>query len=239
VVDGDVVEAATAVRFPLGHADAGRAKVVALGQQLVAHSPFSEIDCTGTRLGAARLDGTGPDQHEVVNTLLDGVDLIFDATASHAVGLFLGDCAAVLNLPFINVTTTSGCWGGRVMALWPHEGACFDCVYRHVDERNDDSIPVEERLIPPEQPGGEIRPLGCGDATYTGTSFDALAVVAVAVRAAASLLCNGAEGAYPPINWNLAIIWNRTHDGEPLAGRTFEFDLERHGKCDECKRRSG
>lgn len=239
VVDGDVVEAATSVRFPYGYADAGRHKSFVVKERLDMNWPLGDSSGAVMRLGAPRLSGGGTGQHELLNELFDGVDLIFDATGSHAVGLFLSDCAARLSVSFVNVTTTFGCWGGRVMALRPKDGACFDCVYHHVDDRNTDRTEPENRLIPPEQPGGEIRPIGCGDATYTGTSFDAAAIVAVGVRAAVSLLCDREDGAYPAMGWNVATVWNRTYEGFPLAGRTFEFDLERHEDCRECRRRSG
>ncbi len=239
VIDGDIVEAATAVRHPLGQGDAGRFKAIAMAERLNHHSPHGDATFLGARVGATRLDGRGTAQHDDLNEIFDGADLIFDATGSHGVGLFLSDCAARLGIPFLNVTTTFGCWGGRVMALHPADGACFDCVYLHLDDRIKDGIPVEERLVPPEKPSGEIRPVGCGDATYTGTSFDAAAVVAVGVRAAISLLCVDTADAYPPIRWNVAIIWNRDPDGGTIAGRTFEFTLDRRDDCNECNRRSG
>lgn len=240
LVDGDVADAGTSVRFPFGYADAGRSKVQVAAEWLAAHSPLAEVDGDSMRLGAVRLSPR-PDaeQHGNLNRLLDGVDLILDATGSHAVGLFLSDCAAMMGVPFVNATTTWGCWGGRVMALRPKDGACFECVYCHIDDRESCDVPDEERLIAPEEPGGEIRPVGCGDATYTGSSFDAAAVVSVTVRAIVSMLCGGEEGAYPPMRWDVATIWNRTPDGAPLAGRTFEFELGRHEDCYECKRRSG
>ena len=81
--------------------------------------------------------------------------------------------------------------------------------------------------------------MGCGDSTYTGTSFDAASVVALGVRAAVSLLCDGQDGAYPAFGWNVATVWNRDHDGRPLAGKAFEFTLGRHKDCAECNRRFG
>ena len=36
------------------------------------------------------------------------------------------------------------------MALRPQDGACFDCVYLHLEDRNTEATPAEERLIPPE-----------------------------------------------------------------------------------------
>ena len=37
--------------------------------------------------------GHGLAEHDCLTELLDGADLIFDATGSHAVGLLLSDCA--------------------------------------------------------------------------------------------------------------------------------------------------
>lgn len=239
MIDSDVIDVGTSVRFPHGYRDAGRFKVPTLHRRLVENWPTTEPDGEVMRVGAPRLSEGGPGQHERLTRLLADADLIFDATGNHAVGLFLSDCAARIGVPLVNVTTTFGCWGGRIMALRPSDGACFDCVYLHVDDRNNEHTPPEERLIPPEQPNGEIRPVGCGDASYTGTSFDAAAVVALGVRAAVALLCDGQDGAYPSMEWNVATVWNRDQDGKPLAGRAFEFTLGRHQDCGECRRRSG
>lgn len=239
MIDCDVIDVATSVRFPHGYRDAGRLKVTTLHRRLVENWPTTQPEPHPMRVGAPRMSEGVPAQHELLNRLLADADLIFDATGNHAVGLFLSDCAARTGVPFVNVTTTFGCWGGRVMALRPRDGACFDCVYLHLDDRNNEHTPPEQRLIPPEAPNGVIRPVGCGDATYSGTSFDAVPVVALGVRAAVSLLCDGEDGAYPPMRWNVATLWNRTYEGDPVAGRSHEFVLDRHEDCTECARRSG
>jgi molybdopterin/thiamine biosynthesis adenylyltransferase len=239
IIEHDTIEAGTAVRYPLGYGDAGRYKVAALAEQLVLHSPLSDVGVALARIGATRIRGLGDSQHELLSPLLEKADIIVDATGSHAVGLFLSDCAAALDVPFLNFTTSWGCWGGRVMALTPRTGACFNCVYLHIRNQEGADVAPEDRLVPPEMPGGQVRPVGCADATYTGTSFDASAVVSVGVRATVSLLCGGREASYPGMEWNVATIWNRLPDGTPLAGRTYEFSVERHEDCDECTRRSG
>lgn len=240
LLDYDYSEPATSVRHPLGFTEAGRAKVVALGQNLVLQHPLTRVGGLATRIGAARIDGSGRSDVDLLNEFMDGVDLVYDATGDHGTGLFLCDLAFSFRVPYVAASTTLGAWGARVVLLTPHEGPCYACLLRYIEEEGArDAMPEEESLIPPADPEGEIRPVGCADATFTGTGFDVAPAALAGVRLAVSALCDGLPGAYPPTEWNVAILHLRDREGRSLAGRAFHHRIERHSECEECKRRSG
>lgn len=239
LIDHDYIEPATGVRYPLGYLDAGRAKIAGVGEHIIYNFPFSDLEGQAYRLGAVRTHGG----ESVVDRLLEFVnksDLIFDATGDHAIGLYLNDLAAQQDIPYVAATTTLGAWGGRVIAVRPNHGPCFECVRAHMrDQVQTPPTDPADSLFPPEDPDGEIRPVGCADATYTGTVFDSAPISAAGVRAAVSLLCEGADDGYPAIDWNVAVIHLRDEQGRPLAGQAHHHKLEQHPDCGECQRRFG
>lgn len=239
LIDDDWVEPATSVRYPLGFLDAGRLKIAALLEYLAAHYPHSAVEGRSLRLGRVRLDGSDEPDQTILAGLLDGTDLIYDAIGDHAVGRFLCDLAFRYGIPYVSASTTMGAWGGRVVVLRPGDGPCYGCLLHHIhDQEADEESLAPDSLIPPAAPDGEIRPVGCADATFTGAGFDALPVASAGVRAAVSVLCDGEDGGYPPIDWNVAVLRLRDEEGRPLAGTSFHHRLAQHPECGECARRS-
>lgn len=239
LVDHDYIEPATGVRYPLGYPDAGRAKVIGVGEHITYNFPFSHLEGRAQRLGAVRFQG-GESATPGFMEFVTAADLIFDATGDHAIGLYLNDLAAQHRIPYVAASTTLGAWGGRVVAVRPSEGPCFECIRCHMRDEEAAGVPdSSSSLFPLEDPDGEIRPVGCADATYTGTVFDSAPISAAGVRAAVSLLCEGTDNGYPAIDWNVAILQLRDHAGRPTAGTSYHHMLERHPHCGECQRRSG
>lgn len=239
LIDHDRAEPEISVRYPVGYPEAGRPKVLALGEFIVAHQPLVELDAHGLRLGAVRVDGEGRPQQELLGELLDGVDLIYDATGDHGVALYLCDLAFTLGVPYVNVSTSLGAWGGRVAVFRPEGGPCFECLLAHLrDQEAQQTVPVEERLAPPADPDGQRRPVGCADATFTGAGFDVAAVAMAGVRLAVSVLLEGEKQGYPPVDWNVAVMRFRDEHGRALAGEAFHRTVARHPDCGECERRA-
>lgn len=238
LVDHDRVEPATSIRHPLGYIDAGRLKAVGLEEHLATHHPLVDATVHPMRLGAVRSDGQGKPQQEVLDELLEQTDLVYDATGDHGVALFLCDLAFRLGVPYINVSTTTGAWGGRIAVFRPNGGPCFACFLAHLRDEETREVHVENRLSPPADPSGEIQPFGCADATFTGAGFDIAQIAMAGVRLAVSTLTETKERAYPSSDWNVATIRLRDEDGCALAGETYHHGLEIHPDCGECERRS-
>lgn len=240
IYDRDWVDPATSVRYPLGHVDAGRHKILAIRDHLAHHHPLVRVTGDSLRLGAARRDGDGTSENAVLDQMLQSADLLYDGTADHGTSLYLCEVALANGVPYVAVSTTHGGWGARVVRFWPDRGPCYECLMHHLaDEDRQGGVPVEERLTPPADPAGDIRPAGCADATFTGSGFDVAQAALAGVRLAASTLCEGVHGAYPQTGWNVAILHFRDASGAALACHAYHHEVERHRDCDSCRRRSG
>jgi hypothetical protein len=158
--------------------------------------------------------------------MLDGVDLLYDATAELTVNRVLSKLAAERGIPYILVAGTPGMWGGRVVRVLPKEDkGCWAC-YRYA---------TEEGVIPSpifDAKNGQVAPEGCRAPTFSGTNFDALEISMAGVRMAVSTLMEGVHGGYPSINWDIAVINLRDKFGAVIPPQWTTHHLLRHPKCD-------
>lgn len=222
VLDSDFVEAATTVRWAFGIPAAGVPKANAIKNFLDANYPYTEVVPYIHRVGGVL--GGGRSDLEVLNELLDGADLVYDATAEVGIQSLLSDLAAERRLPYICVSTTQGAWGGLVARVRPGRTAgCWRCLQHAL---TDETIPP-----PPAAPENEVQPAGCASPTFTGASFDIEEVALCGVRLAASTLL-GADGtAYPEADWDVGVVSLREGKGRLLAPRWDTFPLDRHPSC--------
>ncbi len=219
LLDGDHVEAGTGVRWPLGLDAAGLEKVGALTQHMYRNWPYTKVMGTSWRLGtAAEVSG---DELEILEQLLNGSDLVLDATAELGVQAALSDLARERGISYILSSATRGAWGGIVARFRPDGEACWYCL----------SLTMEEGAIeaPPEDPVGEVQTVGCASPTFTGTSFDLAPVSAMATRMVAMTL---APASYGSCDWDVAVYALRDADGAALAGCWTSYRLSRHARCD-------
>lgn len=218
LLDGDVVEAGNGVRWPLGLAVAGWGKAPAIHDLIHRDWPLTRTRFARWRLGTAV---AGEDHEgEALSTVLEGTDLVFDASASLVVQRYLADLANERGIPYISVWSTNGGWGGVVARIRPDGQACWLCL----------QLALNDRLIPhpPEDPGTRIQPAGCGSPTFTGTSFDLAPVWAAGVRLAVSTL---APDAYGAMDWDVAVVSLRDDRGGVIMPTWTTHRPGRHPRC--------
>lgn len=181
-MDPDRVEASTTVRWQLGLSAAGRLKVGATAQRIARDYPYTRFRADPHRLGQSSQRRTSRDrtEWEILDTFLDGADLVVDATAEIGVQQVLAALAHERRIPQLFASTTEGARGGLVARVLPEVSGCWMCLQLRIDEG---TIPA-----PPRELGGTVQPRGCGTLTFVGAGFDIQPVVAQAARVAAATL---------------------------------------------------
>lgn len=226
LLDEDYVDPGTIVRWPLGMTVAGKSKVESLRDFISANYPYTDVRAHRHRIGLPRESPEDPSDLDVLGRVVDGVDLIYDATAEVGLNHLFSDLAAERGISYMCVSTTFGTWGGRIIRIRPN-GQTRGCWMCHQHWLIEGKIPA-----PPEDPNGGVQPAGCGDPTFTGAGFDVATIALGGVRTAASTLSDGTNGAYPAIEWDVAVISLRDEHGHLLAPRWETFTLERHPACE-------
>lgn len=225
LLDHDLMEPATARRWPFGWPAFGLRKVTALRDRLGADYPWSHVDVQPWRLGAVDLPNPGWEpQRLLLEKALEGCDLVLDATAELGVNHFLSELARLRGLPYIMANATPGIWGGMVAQFLPgRTRGCWVCLRRALYGEN----PTIE--LPPADPEGEIQPPGCADATFTGSAFDTEEVSLEAVRMVAGAL-RAAHG-YPETDWDVSVLQLRGHDGRRRPPHWEGLQIAPNPKC--------
>lgn len=232
LLDDDVIDPGTSVRWPLGLAVAGRLKVETLKAFISEHYPYTKPEGYMRRLGMVRMNGARADE-SVLEEFTKGASLIYDTSAEFGVQYMLSEYARERRIPYVCVMGTQGGWGGWVIRIRPDQTAgCWSCFQAM---RIYDDLPE-----PPAAPMPEIQPVGCANPTFTGASFDLTHVALQGVRVAVSTLCAGAGDGYPAIGWDVAVISLRSKEGQLIAPTTQTFALSRHpgARCASAARHS-
>jgi molybdopterin/thiamine biosynthesis adenylyltransferase len=166
ILDYDVYEAGNAVRHVLPVTDAGQPKVPALTELCQAMNPFVEIRPLYGAIGGAQ-------RPEDLDLIVGDVDLVIDATGSHAVTRMLQTGCARQGTILVSAALGVGGYGARVVVLKPY-GPCFDCFLLALDD---------ETILPPLQgPPVLAIPAGCRDPAASCAGFDVTHAAAVAAR---------------------------------------------------------
>jgi molybdopterin/thiamine biosynthesis adenylyltransferase len=230
LLDGDVIDAATTVRWPLGLAVAGRLKVEVVAAHIREHWPHTRIGSIYQwRLGSIRNDAMQSEE-AILDGMLRNASLVYDATAEFGVQHFLSEEARARAIPYVGVSATLGGWGGLIVRIRPGQTkGCWSCLQA---ARNSGLIPN-----PPSDPAGQVQPAGCADPTFTGASFELAQVSMQAVRVAVATLTGGTPGAFPDFDWDVAIISLRSDTGQPIGPVVTTFTLERDATCPSCRNR--
>lgn len=220
LLDRDMVEPGTTVRWALGIPASGVRKAYALKEFIDANYPYTEVVPYVHQIG--NVLGDGPSDLEVLDSFLEGVDLVYDATAEVGIQHLLSALAAERGIPYVCVSTTPGAWGGLVARVRPgRTPGCWVCLQHALE---DESIPP-----PPADPEGGTQPAGCASPTFTGAGFDVSEVALAGVRLAVSTISAGEAGAYPDVDWDVAVVSLR--EGRLIAPRWDTFPLGRHPSC--------
>jgi len=203
LLDHDFVEPGNSVRWPMGLSAVGFPKVDALGQLLRTDHPFTNVELFRHRLGESAFVRSGRTESELdlLERLLDGVDLVIDASAEIAIQQLIATSADECGLPQLYLSATEGALGGIVASVQPYVGGCWMCLQTAFDDG---------RIhLPPHDSGRAVQPRGCASLTFTGASFDLAPIASQGARVAVEMMggsnhhrvdiCSiSAEGARPP-----------------------------------------
>lgn len=226
VVDHDSVDAATSVRWPMGFAVAGMPKVQVIEQFVSAHYPYCDVQPFVHKVGTTN-PGANLSDSEVVDALLEGSNLLYDASAEWGVQHYLSQCAREAGVPYVAVGGRQGGWGGVIVRDVPDSPGCWGCYQRHMADGVINT--------PPADPAGAVQPAGCADPTFTAAGFDLQQNAMMGVRLAVATLSRGEENGYPDMPWDVGVLSLRDADGTPCEPRWETFPLEPHPDCSACQ----
>ncbi|TAN20934.1 MAG: hypothetical protein EPN33_14210 [Acidobacteria bacterium] len=223
LVEPDFIEPGTVVRWPLGVVHSGEAKGWALNAFLRENFPRTKVTVSETRVGSAVSMG-GLDL-ATETRLLDGIDLVFDATADPGLHMLVSAMARARSLPYICAYSTHGGWGGRLVRIRPN--ATLGCWWCFLKNEDDGLLPT----LPEAPPMTLIQPQGCNLPTFTAAAFDVQEVSLAGIRLAVSTLLENCPGGYPATNWDVGTLTLRTPKGALCAPSWTVGSLERHPEC--------
>lgn len=221
IIDFDIVETGTIVRWPFGLTAVGKYKTDVIADFIKINYPYTKIVPIIHKIG----EEPNPEKRlDILESSLDNTDLIFDATAEIGVQHLLSDLAIERSIAYIGLSATAGNWGGMIFRIRPQvtEG-CWLCFMHHL---NDQSIPT-----PAADPAGLFQPIGCADLTFTGSGFDASIISLSGVRLAVSTLTAQQEKGYPSFDWDVAIVNLRDEQGGATVPVWKTFNLQKHPSC--------
>lgn len=234
LLDFDIVDPPTTVRWPLGLSAAGLQKTSVLAKFIKENYPSTKVEIFDHTIGSNPVEGNTKKFEETTTDrmaadfLIKQSDLLIDATAEEGVTNYLTRIAVRKKLPHVVLYATPGAWGGVVMRWLPNvtEG-CWNCM-KHWQNDNPDEY------VPPVDDQGLVQPPGCGDITFTGASFDLQQVSIAAVRMAVSLLCSKEENGYQLIENDWAVVKLVDDRGIPIFPSWKSQKLTRHSNCGYC-----
>jgi hypothetical protein len=224
VLDHDLVEGGTIVRWPVGLPAVGSFKTAVIEGTIKANYPRTLCQSFVQRLGAARpqLAEAMPNDFDVLARMFEGADLVIDATGEIAIQQLVADLARERALPQVFVWATEGAFGGAVVRCIPERTGCWFCLQLAIQDGSIEAPPREEI--------GTTQPRGCATPTFTGESFNLLPLVAQAARVVVGTLLDTL-----PIGQD-AFVMSFTRDGNEQAGAPTwtTSSLEKHPRCSVC-----
>lgn len=223
LVDGDHMEPSTARRWPIGWPAFARLKAEVLTDRLNGDYPWTEVTYFPEMIGRTAEPGVRR-QGETIEEILDGVDLVIDATAEMGVNHLLSEFCRLRKIPFVLANGTPGSWGGMV-ARFAEGTPCWMCFRTALYGAAAEQLP-----LPPADEGetGEVQPAGCAEPTFTGAAFDLQEVSLETVRAAASML--SMDGGYDMHEWQYARLTMRL-DGRRIPPQWITERIPRRPAC--------
>ncbi len=231
IIDHDIVEPGNTVRWPLGTGAWGDSKTSVVESFIHANYPATHVKHDHQRIGECVPPGEEFEDRRTANVLgrvLNGVDLVIDATAEIGINLFLDGLCRERAIPLITAHATPTLEGGAV-ALLDHRrgGGCRMCLWHHwANGEANGNIP---------RPIGEtareeslLQPPGCSERTFRGASFDLSEISLQTVRLAIDTIAN--SGVYG--EGSLVQILSFVNDeGKRIPPSWQSFPLPPHPGC--------
>lgn len=220
IMDNDIVEPPTVMRWPFGLVAAGRHKATVIAEYIQENYPYTTVTPLIRKIGAPT-DMDGIDLGDAQAFFAD-CTLIYDATADRNVHYLLSTLARDLGVPYIAISGSPGGWGGTLLRLRPESTApCWVC-YQYACDGDEPLIPG-----PPEDPEKLLQAPGCAEPTFTGAAFDLLNTTLAGVRLAVGTL----TGSYPDVPYDVAVLSLRNEAGHAIAPLWTTFVLETDSRC--------
>ncbi|WP_127020459.1 ThiF family adenylyltransferase [Flagellimonas beolgyonensis] len=223
LMDFDIVDVSSSSRWPLGIEYSGSSKTLALKQFIDANYPFVDVEIVNHKIGStSQLFFNNED--EKIKWLLDDCSLLYDASAEEGVNNLISRLCKNRSIPYMSIEARRGAWGGIVMRVVPSETkGCWMCLQYHL---NDGTIKP-----PNEDKNGGIQPQGCGDVTFTGSSFDLQNISLAGVRMAVDVLKVGKQTG----SWDVGILNMVDDKGIEIPPSWEVHKLVKHPDCPYCK----
>lgn len=225
VVEHDLVEPGTSIRWPLGVSAWGARKPRAISGFVEDEYPWTEVVRHEHRIGSGDEDGTQGDE-AVLSAVLGDVDLVIDGTASNGVTTLLAERCRGRGIPLIELHATPTVQGG-IVARYAPAGGCPICLQY-----------AWHRCEIPKPPGfgddaGLQQPPGCAERTFTGASYDLLELSLQAVRLAVETLQRPDAERHSVVN-TLSLV---DDSGRSVPPRWRVDPLPPHAECTCWRRR--
>lgn len=223
LLDFDIVDTANSVRWPLGFEYAGILKTVALKDFIEKNYPYVQVEIFNHKIGSTDFMAY-PNENKVLDDFLNDTSIVYDASAEEGINNLISSICREQNIPYMEIEGRNGAWGGLVMRVLPETNhGCWMCLQYSLYE--DGIVPK-----PKQENNGGIQPRGCGDLTYTGSSFDLQNISLAGVRMAISTLSNNKSGG----NWDVAILSMVDENDNPIAPNWSTHELKINPKCPFC-----
>lgn len=218
LMDFDKVDTTSSVRWPLGYEYVGLQKTVALKNFINKNFPRVEVEVVIHRIGS--LQNAFKNENEKIEKLLN-TDFLYDSSAEEGVNHFLSRLCKKNNIPYLIIEGRRGGWGGVVARVLPLEKkGCWMCLQHAL---YDGTI-----TPPPEDAKGGIQPKGCGDITFTGSSFDMYNISLAGVKLLAQTL-KGVETGY-----DVGVLSMVDEKENPILPKWDSYELIIHPNCPYC-----
>jgi len=227
-LEGDTVSPDNSCRWPLGMQYTGWYKFRSISHFLATNFPHTSLGSPFPFMLGNPYNP--PAEKALLDSWLDGVDLIFDASAEIGVQHLLSSLAAIKKIPYVLIETRPGGWGGVVARILPGTTGCYYCLCQYFT----DGANREEGgfKFPHQKKEDFYQAQGCLSPTFTAASFDVEEVTLQGVRMAVSILCSGVKGAYPYYKEDVGVLSLRDSSGITTCFPTWKtYQLSRHPSC--------
>lgn len=165
LVDHDLIEPGNSIRWPLGATAWGQDKAAALSAFIQREYPWTEAVSHRHNIGTFSDKENVHGDETLFTSVLEGADLVIDATASYGVTTILGDHCRERGLPLIALFASPTVEGGIVARYEPDDGCptCLEYAWSRKQITKPPGLGAENGLQ---------QPPGCAELTFTGASYD-------------------------------------------------------------------
>jgi len=218
LIDRDFYEPNNAVRQEVSVHEFGAKKVNALANRLAELNPEVEVDGLVIDVGK-----DGVEEDNKLTEIIKSSDLIIETTGMHGVSRFINDRCFTMVIPAVFVSVTNGAWSGEIVRVIPGQTACWLCW----NSQYGDSPPAGESTI-------GVFPPGCGQPSFTGSTYDAGMVANLAVSVVVQTLLREST-AVPQVAGDYVIWVGRNAAGEYVLKAEI-MPIRKRPRCLVCDR---